>query len=208
MILLAEECLVLETAAGEGMPYSAEMISVELIGGNPGGLDPDQVRHAAAAVFHYFRNELGRDTVSVSEFTEALEKVLDGGALGKAGGEENPSAPVPETDAGSLPAMGEAVMAVPGMPPVGAADLRTLVQQPGEVVELFFFPRLREELRAQLRQSPHLLRFQGLRPCVKQLVGVRRWTPRCQKLEDQIIDYLRYCAAQDATGAECALLVQ
>ncbi len=34
------------------------------------------LRHAAASVFHYFKNELNRETVTVGEFAVALEKAL------------------------------------------------------------------------------------------------------------------------------------
>jgi len=40
--------------------------------------DPELVGHAANAVFHYFKHELGYQTVTLGEFAAALEKVLDG----------------------------------------------------------------------------------------------------------------------------------
>src|SRR5260370_36737991 len=78
MILLADDCLVFHTASGEGVPYSAEMISVELMGDNASLFDPEFIKHAAAAVFHYFRDELGRQTVTIAEFSLALDHVLRG----------------------------------------------------------------------------------------------------------------------------------
>ncbi len=39
-------------------------------------VDPEVVRHASAAVLHYFKHELQRQFVSVGEFAVALEKVL------------------------------------------------------------------------------------------------------------------------------------
>src|SRR5882724_1565736 len=78
MILLADDCLVFHTASGEGIPYSAEMISVELMGDTAATFDPDFIKQAATAVFHYFRDELGRQSVTMAEFSLALEKVLRG----------------------------------------------------------------------------------------------------------------------------------
>ena len=52
MILLADDCLVFHTTSGEGVPYSAEMISVELMGDTASLFDPEFIKHAAAAVFH------------------------------------------------------------------------------------------------------------------------------------------------------------
>jgi hypothetical protein len=67
---------------------------------------------------------------------------------------------------------------------------------------------LRTELRSKMQQSPQVIRFRGLRSCVKQLTGARRWGPRCQKLNDQIVDYLRTCLGNENKGLNCALLVQ
>ena len=88
------------------------------------------------------------------------------------------------------------------------SDLSLLAGETGEGGELLFFPRLRDELRARLRQTPQVLCFQGLRPCVKQLVGTRRWSPRCQILQDQIEEYLRHCVSQESAGATCSLMVK
>src|SRR6185436_4768108 len=81
MIALASDCLMFKTANGESIPFSAEMISVELSGEGSGVFDPEFLKHAASAVFHYFKNDLGRVTVTVGEFAGALEKVLRGFGL-------------------------------------------------------------------------------------------------------------------------------
>jgi len=188
MIQLAEDCLVFQTAAGEHIPYSSEMISVEVMGDQASLFDPEFLKHAAAAVFHYFRDELGRETVSVAEFTLALEKVLRGFNL---------DAEVAEADEPN--------------PRILQSDLSQLVKSASTDGELFFFPRLRDELRAQLRLGPQMVCFQGLRKCVKQLTGARRWNNRCQSLNDQIVEFLRSCMSQENRenhGGNCALVVK
>jgi len=87
------------------------------------------------------------------------------------------------------------------------SDLRRLAGECGESGELFFFPRLRAELRQHLQQSPRVLRFRGLRSCVKQLAGARRWTPRCRRLEDGIVDYLRECVSAEGGQGKLSLVV-
>jgi hypothetical protein len=186
MISLAEDCLIFRTGTGDGVPYSAEMISIELMGDTAKMFDPEFIKHAAAAVFHYFRVELDRESVTVAEFSLALEKVLRGFNL-----DEEPAEPAAE------PA-----------PLVLKSDLCALVAETGKGCELFFFPRLRDELRTKLGQSPQLLCFQGLRGCVKQLTGARRWTNECRTLEEQIVDFLRQCMFQENAGANCALVVK
>ena len=76
MIALQSDCLIFQLNNGESVPCSPEMISVELIGDSGGHLDPEVLHHAAASVFHYFKKELSRETVTVGEFAGALEKVL------------------------------------------------------------------------------------------------------------------------------------
>ena len=184
MIQMAEDCLVFHTADGESIPYSADMISVEIMGDKASLFDSEYIQHAAAAVFHYFRDELGRESVSVAEFSMALEKILRGFNL--ATGAQT----------------GEPLRRVLN------SDLSQLVAESAEAGELYFFPRLRDELRAQLSHSPQLLCFEGLRECVKKLAGARRWSNRCQSLHDQIVEYLRSCMTQETRGGNCALLVK
>jgi len=88
------------------------------------------------------------------------------------------------------------------------SDLRIIACQSAESLELLFFPALRMEVRSQLRQSPKLLRFRGLRGCVKQLAGARRWSDRCDRLQEQIVGYLRECLSADREQAQCSLVVE
>jgi hypothetical protein len=181
VIYLAHDCLLFELSSGESIPFSAEMISVELMGEAVSKLDPEVIRHAAASVFHYFRHDLERERVTVGEFAGMLEKVLCGLGLNVHPAETTIQNPV--------------------------ADLVALARESGDARELVFFPRLRQELRVQLKASPQAVRFRGLRPCVKQLAGARRWSPRCDNLRDQIVDYLRVCLATDPHASECRLVV-
>jgi hypothetical protein len=184
MILLSEDYLVLQTECGEGIPYSAEMITVEIVGEMASLFDPEFLKEAAAAVFHYFRDELSRESVTVTEFADALEKILRGFKVSIAVQPEEPA------------------------PRILQSDLCRLAVASDEAGELFFFPLLRDELRAQLRQSPQMLCFGGLRQCVKQLTHARRWSNRCQTLHDQIVEYLRLCMSQESCGTSCALVVK
>src|SRR5580658_3876079 len=76
MIQLKTDCLIFQTNDGEQVPCSAEWVTLELMGEGAQLVDPEVVRHASAAVLHYFKHELHRQFVSVAEFAAALEKVL------------------------------------------------------------------------------------------------------------------------------------
>lgn len=184
MILLSSDCLLFELSSGESIPLSAEMISVELMGDAGDVFESEFVKHAAASVFHHFKHDLGRETITVAEFAGALEKVLRG--------------------------LGVKVRPVTDEPAdtPAAADLGLLANEVGGAHELFFYPRVREQLRAQLQHSPRMVRFRGLRRCVKQLAGARRWGPRCEVLHDQILDYLNECFSAEAHPVDCTLMVE
>ena len=185
MIALASDYLLLETATGESIPYSASMVANELASGNMELFDPEFVHHAASAVFHYFKHELGRQTMSVGEFAGALENVLRGLAV------------IPQAAANSL-----------AQPSMAESDLSLLARESGDGGELIFFPRLRSELRQHLQRGLRVLHFHGLRGCVKQLAGANRWNQRCQNLEAQIVAYLRECLSAEPGLTEVALVVE
>ena len=185
MIALRNDCLLFELSNGESVPCSADMIAVEIIGDANGLLEPETLRHAAASVFYYFKTELARESVTLGEFSLALERVLH--HLGY-----TIHAHAPGGDAGAI----------------SHGDLARLAGETGGSWELFFFPRLRDELRVRLRQSPRVVRFHGLRGCVKQLTGARRWTSRCEQLQDQIVDFLRGCLTAETEPHQCALVVE
>jgi hypothetical protein len=185
MIALQSDHLIFELTNGESVPCSAEMITIEIAGNSEGLIDAEMLRHAAASVFHYFKCEMQRETVTVGEFALALEKVLRSFGLTLYADEPPPlAATVLET------------------------DLRSFAGESADSLELFFFPRLRHELRQQLRQSPRMLRFRGLRGCVKQLAGARRWSARCEKIQEQVVGFLRECLTAEPEQPNCALLVE
>jgi len=185
MIQLAGDCLIFRTADGEAVPHTVETIQVELIGETAALFDAEFIKQAAGAVLHYFRDELGRQSVTMAEFSLALENVLRGFKMAAA---TNPD------------------LVLTG-PKVAQADLCRLAAESDNGGELVFFPRLREELRTQLRETPQMLCFRGIRPCVKQLTGAQRWSQRCQSLHDQIVEFLRSCMSRE-DSANCALVVR
>lgn len=185
MIQLRSDCLVFELSNGEAIPCSAELVAIEMMGDAASVLDPELIRNAAAAVLHYFKEEQGKEYVSVGEFSMALERVLRAFGL--------------EVKSGAM------VPTEPGR--VVVSDLRQLACDSGKGFELVFFSRLRHEFETRMDESPRVLQFTGLRSCVKQLVGAQRWTNRCQVLSDQIVEYLRTCLGS-GNSRDCALVVQ
>jgi hypothetical protein len=212
MIQLKTDCLIFQTEGGENIPCSAEWVTFELLGEGAETVDPEVVRHASAAVLHYFKHELQRQSVSVGEFALALEKVLRSFGL-SVSAEPKMQPPAQQSSETPLPlcAAGSCKSVPPGLAKplrVLESNLKDLASNASsEGFELLFFPQLRQELKRNLEQSPNVLRFHSLRDCVKQLAGARRWSQRCQRLHDQIVDFLRSCWETEPARCSCALLV-
>jgi hypothetical protein len=187
MILLRHDCLVFKTSDGD-FPFAAEQVTMEVIGEAIQYLDEETIKHASEAVLHYFKFELEKSTVTIAEFTVALERALR--------------------------ALGLTVHSVPVKPGASAtnprvveSDLCGLASPSDTTLELLFFSTLRTALQQLLEQSPDVVRLRGLRPCVKQMLKARRWTNGCQSLNDQIVEYLRTCFDSERRTSACALVV-
>ncbi|MGV3774523.1 MAG: hypothetical protein ACO1QB_16610 [Verrucomicrobiales bacterium] len=177
MIQLHPDYLIFETSGGDHIPCLAETVTIELIGEAANHLDPAIVKEAAAAVVHYFKHEQGREQVSVGEFSTALEKVLSEFGF--------------SVVAGSCSSR-----------QVVESDLVNLTGQADEGFELGFFLKLREEFKLQSRKPADVLAFTGLKPCVKRLAGTKRWCSKCERLSDQIVEFLRECMAVEQGSAK------
>lgn len=187
MILLRHDCLVFETSEGN-LPLPAEEVTMEIIGDAIEILDEETIKQAAEAVLFYFKEELGQTTVSIAEFTAQLERALN--ALGLT---------VQSAKAFPTPTVAN--------PRIVESNLLCYAPDAGPAMELTFFPNLRTAVHELLAKSPDIIRFRGLRPCVKQILKARRWTQRCQGLNDQIVEYLRGSFDSARRGARCALVV-
>ncbi|MBC8326328.1 MAG: hypothetical protein H8E27_11965 [Verrucomicrobia subdivision 3 bacterium] len=184
MIQLHTDCLVFETSDGEAIPCSAQDVTVELLGDAAHELDPFMVTEAAEAVLFHFKVDLNKSSVSVGEFTLALERILRGfGFKVMADDDEISNDDAAET------------------------NLHDLAHQAGEGLEMVFFCTLRDQIHADLHGKPELLRVKGLREAVKKLTGAKQWSPRCQKLNDQIVDYLRHIVSKHQQQAKLTLMI-
>ena len=170
--------------SGELWPCSAEDITEELLGDSINLIEPQTIQEALKAIVHYFREEHEYSSVSVDEFSCALSKVLQGFGFDVVF-DEDPRVHLH----------------------IEKTDLRKLATLANACGELSFFQQLRKEVRTILRRSPHLIQCNGLRACVKQIVGADRWCSRCRRMHRQIVSYLRTCLDQDSRR-DCSLLIK
>lgn len=201
MIRLREDCLLVQQPSGQMIPCGVEQVTLELMGETVGLMDPEIIRHAAAGVLHFFKVELKKETVTLGEFAEALARVLRGFGVGVECTTVDKSTTSPANSV-----LIEAGGAAPG--DIDAvADLREVATASGTEYELGFFLRLRGILGRSLQESPQTVRFVGLRGCVKQLMGRRRWCRRCRRMEEQIVGFLRESFRADHRSRGVWLLV-
>ena len=83
----------------------------------------------------------------------------------------------------------------------------TLAHQAGEGLEMVFFCTLRNQIHADLHGKPEMLKVKGLREAVHKLTGTKNWGPRSQKLNDQIVDYLRHIVSEHQQEAKLTLMI-
>lgn len=201
MIQLHSDCLVFEMSGGDKIPCSVEKLTIEILADSLDQVDPEVIRQAATAVLHYFRDDLGREVVTVDEFTAALEQVLTGLGFqvdGSSVTPGTPAAPQSAPDPAPNPAPAHEVADV---------DLVAMADSLGDGLELGFFSRLRDELRSRLAGAPRMVRFTGLRTCAKRIARVNRWCPRSLQVSDEIVGFLRDCWGAERPRQDCALLV-
>jgi hypothetical protein len=185
MIDLDRDSIWLTQPDGEAIPCSLEALTFEIAGSGASQLDPEVLRHAAAGVLHYFKDDLKRSQISLEEFAAALARVLAGlGLCVEVTGAEVQSGTA-----------------------VGLADLRELACAAGKLGELDFFPRLHNTLRAQLAADPERVEFRGLRSAVKLLLGRKHWTNGCRDLESRVLLALREWWQQERGDRRTLLLV-
>ena len=184
MIRLHPDCLIIKMSSGEQFPCPAEIVTVELIGEAASWMSEEVDKNVAAAVLHFFKEEQGRDVVSVAEFSEVLEDVLQGFGY----------------------SVGQAALGK-GKRMVRNTDINDIIADTEGELELAMYQRLKSEMERLLRNPPDELRFCGLRGCVKRVLHAQRWSRKCQALNDQIVAFLRECL--DAhSSSDCSLVVK
>ena len=113
MIALASDCLLFRLTSGESVPFSAEMISVELLGDTAKESDPDLLDEAAKAVFHYFKHDLERNCRLLRViFASVLFSAAEGGIAPAVA-----ASPAP----GAFSRAARGGQATGGRPPLGSA---------------------------------------------------------------------------------------
>lgn len=220
MIHLRHDCLVFEGDGGEWVPCSAEEVALDLVVDPSLQLDSSVIKNAAAAVLHYFRNELGRAAVTMQEFSKALVQALQGlgfrvaepGGAPKEIGElavkcEWAPSSAPQDTSKSIDCEVPSFPEIPSTFGRREVDLVTMEQRCSLGGELEFFHSLKEDLSRRLEECPEVLIYHGLRTCSKRLCSARRWTERCQEVSDRIVDFLRDGVKAKPGQAHCVLCV-
>ena len=182
MIRLRSDCLIIQISGGEQFPCPVEVVATGLIGKAVDWMSPEVIQNVTAAVLHFFREEQDREVVSVAEFSEALESVLQN--------------------------LGYSVnAAVKQKRMIRNANINDWIRESEGEMELAMYLRLRLEMERLLKNTPSELRLIGLHGCVKRVLRARRWSRRCQVFRDQVVSFMRQCFDEHAS-ADCLLVVK
>ncbi|MGA2139903.1 MAG: hypothetical protein ABSH14_13680, partial [Verrucomicrobiia bacterium] len=91
-----------------------------------------------------------------------------------------------------------------------AIHLNELAGRRSTAFELEFFQRLDRALGAAANRKFLVIEVDGLRACVMQLRGARRWTAGCRRFAEDIVDYVRERVARvrppQAAGLKLAVV--
>lgn len=166
MIQLNPRSICLHLPHGETVPLLAKSVVHAYCEQKPLGIDMEswQLEEVAHALIHYLRVDLHRDTIAADDFFEALSTLV--------------------IVVGDHPAQ-------KSEEPIQSANLYHMAQEPGCAFELAFFRAVQRATREFKAQRTRLIRFVGLRPCVKLLLGAKNWGKSCQRLSDEIVDFIR-----------------
>lgn len=203
MIRLHSDYLVFELDSGESVPCSVEAIAFELVEAVAGLADRNVIENAARAVVHYFREELGKESVCINEFIDSLSFVLkefgyevETRSFESLSAEENDEIPsdsetqITKSQSNSL------------------VEILEDQREKGELMELSFFKQLRETVLSELQDQPDILLFTGLRPCVQTMLSASRWTGRCESFSQQIVSYIEECLCFDGGGRNMHMVIR
>jgi hypothetical protein len=76
-------------------------------------------------------------------------------------------------------------------PPPMPVELTGLATDAGNGFELFFFRLLDSHITSLAQVGVREVRLTGMRSCVRQLRGARRWRRDCDRLVDEILAFIR-----------------
>ena len=184
MIQLNPDCVMVELENGKALPCSVELLTVEMLGEKASWMDPEILQNICEAVMLYLRDELGKGSVPFHEFAQVLKDVLRGFGF---------EVCIPKKSHPSLP--------------VRKTDLADWLGRQELGFDLMLFQRLREELTERLLEEPAgVLWIHGTHNCVKAHLGARRWSRKCQQLNDQLVAFIRECFDREANAGSSLIV--
>jgi len=185
MIQVQPDCFWIQTDKGDLIPCTPDSIAVEVLSNESILLDAEVVKQAVHAILYYFQHDLGRNSITVSEFTQSLEEALK--------------------SVEGLAQMAECDAAKKVMEQL---DIASLVHASNCGFELMFFNQLRQVMTEKLASKPHVVQCIRLREGIKTILGQNHWNRKCQQLSDQVVDFLRSLLKNHPAHPACALIIR
>jgi hypothetical protein len=185
MIQVQPDCFWIQTEKGDLIPCSPDSIAIEILGNETPLLDPEVVKQAVHAILYYYQNDLGRNSITIAEFTQSLEEALKSV-------EGISKKPILETEDKIILQM----------------DIAGLAERANSGFELLFFNELRQVMTEKLASKPHIVQCVRLREGIKMILHQNHWNHKCQQLSDQVVAYLRSLLKTHPDRPSCALIIR
>lgn len=165
MIQLLPGCMIMQTESGDTRLCTIEAAIME---SRPDLVEDSELAEDIAAVLsQYFAQELKKSTVTYTDFTVALRIICQFLKLPEPGSSAEPS------------------------PEESTIDLLALAQETGTGFEILFFQLLRGAVDEQVQQEIPRVVINRSREAVIALLGAKKWSPRCERFRDQIVNFVR-----------------
>jgi hypothetical protein len=174
MILPQHDLAWVRTADGAARPFDENQLaaSIDSAARHLGG-EHEWLAHSVAAAIHLYACEcLPQRTIAADEIAEVVEAVLM--KLGYT----------------------ELAMAYRQRHQTAEVRLDGITGQSPAGFELEFFRQLDTALRPITSEDLAVMHLRGLRGCVMQLRGARRWCVGCRSLAEEIVEHVRARATQ------------
>jgi len=163
MIQLLPGCMIMQTESGDTRLCTIEAAIMET---RPDLVEDSELAEDIAAVLRqYFAQELKKSTITYNDFTSALRIICQFLKLPEPGSH------------------------IEAKNDVSSVDLLALARETGSGFEILFFQLLRGALDQQ-SEVPRVV-FDHSREAVIALLGAKKWSPRCERFRDQIVDFIR-----------------
>lgn len=167
MIAIKEQLPLLRLGSQDVVPYEESWVhQIFQDAAVRCGIDPWFTEEIARGMILYLKRRYPGTAIDISELFDKIDRTLRAVGFEHVAGHVEPSAPPANV------------------------SLNRLAQNAGDGYELVFFQLLREQLTSLQGRGANRLHCSELRDAVVSLCKAKRWSPKCERLQQEILDFV------------------